>query len=119
MHSFSAAHGRQGCDNSSTSVEIMPRRFPRSLLLPLDPARYAPSAARPVRAKARRMDAASEIVPHSHPWAQVAISVSGVARVTAGDSTYLVPAWRAVWVPAGMEHCVTAVEAAELRTLYI
>jgi AraC-like DNA-binding protein/uncharacterized membrane protein len=93
--------------------------MPRASLPPLDTGRYRPTAARPVRAKARRMAPDSEIQPHSHPWAQVAISVSGVARITAGDATYLVPAWRAVWIPPAIEHVVTVVEAAELRTLYI
>ena len=91
----------------------------RSLLVPADPQRYAPTPQRPVRAKARRLEAEAEIQPHSHPWAQVAISVSGVARITAGHSTYLVPAWRAVWIPPTVEHVVSAVEAAELRTLYV
>ncbi|WP_425260091.1 AraC family transcriptional regulator [Rubrivivax sp. RP6-9] len=96
----------------------MPRPA-RTLLAPLDPRRYAPTAERPVRAKARHMDPDSEIQPHRHPWAQVAISVEGVARITAGDTTCLAPAWRAVWIPPDVEHVVTVVEAAELRTLYI
>jgi len=91
----------------------------RASLPPLDPGRYAPTAERPVRAKARRLAPDAEIQPHSHAWAQVAISVSGVARITAGDATYLVPAWRAVWIPPAVEHVVNVVEAAELRTLYI
>jgi mannose-6-phosphate isomerase-like protein (cupin superfamily) len=91
----------------------------RTLLAPLEPARYAPSAQRPVRAKARVMEPDSEIQPHQHPWAQVAIAVSGVARITAEAATYLVPAWRAIWIPPGVEHAVTVLEAAELRTLYI
>jgi len=93
--------------------------MPRSQLAPQDPRRYMPTADRPVRAKARRLDADTEIQPHSHAWAQVAISISGVARITAGHSTYLVPAWRAVWIPPGIEHVVTVIEAAELRTLYV
>ena len=97
----------------------MPTPPRRALLPPLDPVRYAPTPGRPVRAKARTLEADSEIAPHSHPWAQVAISVSGVARVTAAHATYLVPAWRAVWIPPGIEHVVMAVEKAELRTLYI
>lgn len=91
----------------------------RATLPPLDPRRYAPTPERPVRAKARRMGPDTEIQPHSHPWAQVAIAVSGVARITAGSSTYLVPASRAVWIPPAIEHVVTVVEAAELRTLYV
>lgn len=72
-----------------------------------------------MRAKLRHLEPDSEIQPHSHPWAQVAISISGVARITAAHSTYLVPAWRAVWIPPNVEHLVTVIEATELRTLYL
>lgn len=96
-----------------------PPALPRHLLSPLDPTRFAPSAARPVRAKARLLDPDTEIRPHHHAWAQVAIAVSGVAHLTAETATYLVPAWRALWIPPGIEHVVRVVEAAELRTLYI
>lgn len=92
----------------------MPRLLP-----PLDPRRYQPTPQRPVRAKARLLSPDSEIQPHSHPWAQVAIAVSGVARITAGQGTYLVPAWRALWLPPDVEHVVGVVETAELRTLYL
>ncbi len=95
-----------------------PARRP-AILAPLDPGRHVPTAQRPVRAKLRRLEPDTEILPHSHAWAQVAISISGVARITAGHATYLVPAWRAVWIPPTVEHVVTVVEAAELRTLYI
>ncbi len=95
----------------------MPR--PRIVTPPVDPRRFEPTPARPVRAKARLMAPDTEIQPHSHPWAQVAIAVSGVARITAGQATYLVPAWRAVWIPPLVEHVVTVVEATALRTLYI
>jgi AraC-like DNA-binding protein/quercetin dioxygenase-like cupin family protein len=87
--------------------------------LPLDPALYAPTPARPVRAKVRTLDADAHVVPHSHPWAQVVFSTTGVCRVTAEQHSYIVPPSRAVWVPAGVEHAVTVVERAELRTLYL
>ena len=88
-------------------------------VLPADPARYAPSAARPVRVKARRLRADTRIVPHSHAWAQVAFSTTGVLRMTAADHTYIVPPSRAVWIPPGIEHVVSVVEDAEMRTLYL
>lgn len=100
----------------------MPRRdLPPSpaSVLPADPQRYAPSAERPVRVKARKLKADTRIVPHRHAWAQVAFSTAGVLRVTAGDHTYIVPPSRAVWIPPGTEHVVTVVEDAELRTLYL
>ncbi|MDQ2779190.1 MAG: helix-turn-helix transcriptional regulator [Pseudomonadota bacterium] len=67
----------------------------------------------------RRLAAATEITPHAHPWAQLAVAASGVLQITAGAATYLVPAWRAVWIPPGVEHLVNAVEAADMRAIYI
>lgn len=80
---------------------------------------YAPSAQRPVRAKLRRLAASTRVEPHSHPWAQVAMSATGVIRMNAGHSTYLVPPSRALWIPPGVEHVVTVMEDAEIRTLYV
>ena len=97
----------------------MPPARTRALLPPVDPQRFVPTRERPVRAKSRQLKQDTEITPHSHAWAQVVVCASGVARITAGHSTYLVPAWRAVWIPPQIEHLVTVVEAAELRTLYV
>lgn len=91
----------------------------RARTLPSDPLGHAPSAERPVRVRPRRLRAATRIAPHQHPWAQVAFSATGVLRVTAGRSTYIVPPSRAVWIPPGVEHVVAVVEDAELRTLYL
>ncbi|MBS1179789.1 MAG: AraC family transcriptional regulator [Proteobacteria bacterium] len=97
----------------------MPAPRTRALLLPVDPQRFVPTRERPVRAKSRHLEQDTEITPHSHAWAQVVVCASGVARITAGHSTYLVPAWRAVWIPPDIKHLVNVVEAAELRTLYV
>lgn len=91
----------------------------RETRAPTDASRFAPTAERPVRGHTQLIDPYIEIEPHSHPWAQVAIAASGIARITAGDSTYLVPAWRAIWIPPGVEHVVSVVEAAELLTIYV
>ncbi|MFT4241305.1 MAG: helix-turn-helix transcriptional regulator [Acidovorax sp.] len=84
----------------------------------LTPHLFVPSAARPVRAKLRHLTADTQVLPHSHPWAQVAISTTGVIRLTVDRGTYIVPPSRALWIPPGVEHAVTMVEDAELRTLY-
>ncbi|HXD08285.1 MAG TPA: helix-turn-helix transcriptional regulator [Burkholderiaceae bacterium] len=86
---------------------------------PLTPHLYEPSAERPVRAKFHRLRADTRVVPHHHPWGQIAMSGSGVVRLTVDRGTYIVPPSRAVWVPPGVEHAVTVVEDADLRTLYI
>jgi AraC-like DNA-binding protein len=85
--------------------------------------RYAPTPARPVRGKARLMAHHMDILPHWHSWAQLVFSISGAVRVSAqgegADSSYMVPPSRAVWIPPGVVHAVTAVEEADLRTLYL
>ena len=97
----------------------MPSRRAAVVAPTLDASPYAPDAQHPVRVRARRLAASTRIAPHSHPWAQVAYSSAGVLRVTAGQHTYIVPPSRAVWIPPGIEHVVTVVEDAELRTLYL
>ncbi|WP_431265736.1 AraC family transcriptional regulator [Roseateles chitinivorans] len=91
----------------------------RTSLPPLDPRRYAPSAARPVRAKSRSLDGFMDIQAHLHTWGQFVFSVTGVVRVSTDRATFLVPPSRGVWIPAGVVHAVTAVERCELRTLYL
>jgi AraC-like DNA-binding protein len=93
-----------------------PRR--RTSVPPLETG-YAPTADRPIRAKLRHLAADTDVPPHRHTWAQVATSSTGVIRMRAGRSTYLVPPSRVLWIPPGVEHAVTVVEAADIRTLYI
>ena len=86
---------------------------------PLTPHLYQPSPERPVRAKLHHLRADTQVVPHSHPWAQLAISTTGVTRLTVAQGSYIVPPSRALWIPPGVEHAVTVVEDADLRTLYL
>ncbi|MFO1330606.1 MAG: helix-turn-helix transcriptional regulator [Rubrivivax sp.] len=96
----------------------MPKRRPADVP-PLDPVAYAPSPGRPLRAKLRRLQASTQVQPHRHPWAQLAMSGDGVLRMTAGHGTYLVPPSRALWIPPDVEHAVTVLEDSEIRTLYL
>lgn len=86
---------------------------------PLTPHLYAPTPQRPIRAKLHRLSTDKRVVPHRHPWAQLAMSSTGVVRLTVEHGTYLVPPSRALWIPPGVEHAVTVVEDADLRTLYL
>jgi AraC-like DNA-binding protein/quercetin dioxygenase-like cupin family protein len=86
---------------------------------PLTPHLYTPTPQRPLRAKQLRLRADTRVVPHAHPWGQVALSATGVVRVNAPHASYIVPPSRAVWIPPGVEHAVTVLEDAELLTLYL
>lgn len=90
-----------------------------TLVGPLTPHLYAPTRERPIRAKLHRLSTDKRVVPHDHPWAQLAVSDTGVVRLTVEHGTYLVPPSRALWIPPGVEHAVSVVEDAELRTLYL
>lgn len=100
------------------AVTVRKTLRPLSYVPILDPHLYQPSAQRPVRAKMRELGRDTQVMPHSHPWAQMAISTGGVIRVSLDHATYIVPPSRAVWVPPGLPHTVTMVETARLYTLY-
>jgi len=86
---------------------------------PVTPHLFRPDRQRPVRAKLLHLLAATRVVPHAHPWGQIAISSTGVVRVTMPHGTTIVPPSRALWIPPGVEHAVTVVEDADLLTLYV
>lgn len=79
----------------------------------------APSQQHPVRMVARDLNAAESLTPHSHPWGQVTYAIDGVIRVTVGNSTWIVPPLRAIWIPPGRPHGIVVLEKARLRTLYV
>ena len=117
-HTEHAAPAEPGVEHfAAQAVTRAPAGKPRgmSYVDSLTPELFVPTAARPVRAKLRWLAADTQVMPHSHPWAQVAISTTGVIRLTVNHGTYIVPPSRALWIPPGVEHAVTMVEDADLR----
>jgi AraC-like DNA-binding protein/quercetin dioxygenase-like cupin family protein len=86
---------------------------------PLTPHLFTPTPARPLRAKIHHLTTDQHVLPHSHPWGQLAFSTTGVTRLTVDHGSYLVPPSRALWIPPNVEHAVTVVEDATLLTLYL
>ena len=86
---------------------------------PTTPHLYRPDAQRPVRAKLLHLSTDTRVVPHHHAFAQLALSATGVVRMTMADGSFIVPPSRALWIPPGVEHAVSVVEDAELLTLYL
>ncbi|HJV82179.1 helix-turn-helix transcriptional regulator [Noviherbaspirillum sp.] len=79
----------------------------------------APTPKRPVRLVARDLDASELLAAHSHAWGQVTYALDGVVRVTVGNSTWIVPPMRAIWIPPRSLHEVATLEKAKLRALYV
>ncbi|QAU35015.1 helix-turn-helix transcriptional regulator [Janthinobacterium sp. 17J80-10] len=79
----------------------------------------APSARRPVRMVARNLAASETLAAHRHGWGQVTYALEGVIRVTAADSSWIVPPLRAIWIPPDVIHEVVTLEMAKLRAIYV
>ncbi|MFC3111125.1 AraC family transcriptional regulator [Undibacterium arcticum] len=79
----------------------------------------APSAQRPVRLIARDLDTAELLAAHSHRWGQVTHASLGLIRVTVGNSSWIVPPLRAIWIPPNALHEIVVLEKANLRALYV
>jgi AraC-like DNA-binding protein len=68
---------------------------------------------------ARDLNASELLAAHSHAWGQVTYALEGIVRVTAGNSTWIVPPLRAIWIPPNAIHEVTTLEKTRLRVLYV
>lgn len=79
----------------------------------------APTATRPLRMVARDLDASELLAAHNHAWGQVTYALEGIVRVTVGNSTWIVPPLRAIWIPPNAIHEVVTLEKAHLRALYV
>jgi AraC-like DNA-binding protein/quercetin dioxygenase-like cupin family protein len=79
----------------------------------------APTPTRLVRVVARDLNASEQLAAHSHAWGQVTYALDGVVRVTSGNSSWIVPPQRAIWIPPLAMHEVATLEKARLRALYV
>ncbi|MBC7393674.1 MAG: helix-turn-helix transcriptional regulator [Variovorax sp.] len=102
-----------------SATVVQPTMAPSISVGSLTPHLYAPDAVRPLRAKEHFLKADTLVELHAHPWPQLTFSTRGVIRLSTEDGSYIVPPSRALWVPADMQHSITLIEDAELRTVYL
>ncbi|HEX6354309.1 helix-turn-helix transcriptional regulator [Actinophytocola sp.] len=56
---------------------------------------------------------------HTHPTHQLAWARSGVLTIGVGDTTWVLPPSRALFVPAGVPHTTAGAPAADMHSLYL
>lgn len=78
-----------------------------------------PTPQHPVTVNVRMLPANGHVATHSHTWAQLACSMRGAIRLRAGETTWIVPPTRAVWIPPRVEHEVVLIGEVALRTVYV
>lgn len=81
--------------------------------------RRPPSPQQPVTVNLRSTPANVRVDAHAHTWAQLAFPIRGAMQVAAAGMTWIVPVFRAVWIPPDIMHEVAMLGEVELRTLYI
>lgn len=78
-----------------------------------------PTDEHPVSLWARNLPADVSVGAHSHDWGQLTYSSSGMVRVSADGSSWIVPPQRAIWIAPNVVHEVTVLEPACLSPLRI
>ena len=78
-----------------------------------------PTTDRPVSLTARDLPADVSVGAHSHEWGQLTYAHDGLLRVSAVNSSWIVPPQRAIWIGPHVVHEVTILEAACLSPLRI
>ena len=70
-----------------------------------------------IRALAYNYPPGAKLPVHYHDWAQLIYASSGVMSVHTEAGAWVVPAQRAVWVPAEMRHRIDMSGPVAMRTL--
>lgn len=73
----------------------------------------------PVNGKAIDYPSDHQVAEHRHPTAQLIHAVQGVMVVATGDSRWIVPPTRGLWMPADTRHRLRMVGDVKVRTVYI
>jgi AraC-like DNA-binding protein len=72
-----------------------------------------------VRSLASNYASGFRIEPHQHPWHQLLFASSGAMTVSTARSSWMIPAGRAVFIPARSVHAIRMWGTVEMRTLYL
>jgi AraC-like DNA-binding protein/quercetin dioxygenase-like cupin family protein len=85
----------------------------------ITPRQEAPGGVRPVTVVSRQLETDEATGLHTHTWGQFTYALDGALRVSAANSSWIVPPLRAIWIAAGTVHGVTVLESARMRLLCV
>lgn len=74
---------------------------------------------RPTYFRAYQLCAGTMVDLHRHRWCQFLYARSGIMHVVTPNSSLVVPPLYGMWLPAGTDHAMYALEDVELESLYI
>lgn len=82
-------------------------------------AKRVPTNAEPVMVHLRLPPADGVIPWHRHTWGQLTCPQHGSIRVSVPGKMWIVPRYRAVWIPPGIEHEVVMLGQVEFHAIYV
>jgi AraC-like DNA-binding protein len=91
--------------------------MPRRVFEPLP--RRTPTRREPVTVELYHPPADAIIRRHHHTYGQLACPTAGGLRITASGMSWIVPVFRAVWIPPGFEHEVVMLGRVEFHAIYV
>jgi len=91
--------------------------MPRPLYDPVT--RRSPSGPEPVTVHLRRPPENAIIESHSHGWGQLTFPVKGAVRVATDRMSWIVPLFRAVWVPPDIPHGTIMLGQVQFYVAYV
>lgn len=80
---------------------------------------YAPTENAPLRCVAYSYAANTTVKTHQHSWAQIIFCTQGAVRVYIDNNIYILPPWKAVWIPSYIYHSADILELSNLHSVYI
>ena len=85
----------------------------------ITPRQEAPGGVRPVTVVSRQLETDEATGLHTHTWGQFTYALDGVLRVSAANSSWIVPPLRAIWIAAGTVHGVSAAPDGSVKAIHI
>ncbi len=81
--------------------------------------KHTPTAEDPIMVHLRQPPVDGLIGWHRHPWGQLTCPRQGSIRVSVPGMMWIVPIYRAVWIPPGTDHEIVVLGQVEFHALYV
>lgn len=81
--------------------------------------KWPPTPRRPATVHLRRPPADALIAEHKHSWGQIVCPQVGTIRVRAAATAWIVPTFRAVWIPPRVVHEISVLGRVEFFAIYV
>lgn len=80
---------------------------------------FAPTRDIPLRCIGNFYLAQTKVNTHQHSWAQIVFCTKGAVRIHVENNVYVLPPWKALWIPPEKSHSANLLESSDLYSVYV